>query len=244
MIPARVPLVPGRPFAGLVQAAGVHDLDEALELARLGFHSIGFPLRLPVHAPDLSETEAAVVIAALPERVTPVLITYEPDPAEILALCRALRVRHVQFHADPEPARSVEILSQLRQADPGLFLIKSLVVGREHESVLLAKIARLTPLVDAFIADSHDPTSGADGATGLTHDWQLSRRLIWASPKPVILAGGLTPDNVRQAVKTVRPAGVDAHTGLEGPDGRKDPELCRAFLADALAAMAGPGSGS
>jgi phosphoribosylanthranilate isomerase len=86
-------------------------------------------------------------------------------------------------------------------------------------------------VVDAFITDTYDPTTGRSGATGKTHAWGVSRRLVELSPKPVILAGGLTPENVRAAVLAVRPAGVDVHTGVEGPDGRKAPRLVEHFVA-------------
>jgi len=91
--------------------------------------------------------------------------------------------------------------------------------------------------VDAFITDTYDPATGACGATGRTHDWSVSRKLVELSSRPVLLAGGLTPDNIRQAIGQVRPAGVDAHTGVEGPDGRKDPALVRRFVAEARAAF-------
>jgi len=92
--------------------------------------------------------------------------------------------------------------------------------------------------VDAFITDTFDPATGASGATGKTHDWTVSRRLVERSPKPVILAGGLTPGNVRNAIRKVRPAGVDVHTGVEGSDGRKRRDLVRTFVAEARAGFA------
>ncbi|MFW5837260.1 MAG: phosphoribosylanthranilate isomerase, partial [Desulfovibrionaceae bacterium] len=85
----------------------------------------------------------------------------------------------------------------------------------------------------AFITDTFDPATGASGATGLTHDWSVSRRLVELSPRPVILAGGLGPDNVAAAVRAVRPAGVDAHTGLEDASGAKVYEKMRDFADQA-----------
>ena len=67
----------------------------------------------------------------------------------------------------------------------------------------------------------------------MTHDWEVSRRLVEYSPKPIILAGGLDPDNVRDAILQVGPAGVDAHTGVEGADGRKSHALVTRFVAAA-----------
>ena len=114
--------------------------------------------------------------------------------------------------------------------------MKSLVVGRTPLSDLEADVERLSPFVDAFIADTFDPATGASGATGRTHDWSVSRRLVELSRRPVILAGGLTPDNVAEAI---RPAGVDSHTGVEDSAGRKDREKVSRFVAEAKNALGG-----
>ena len=86
---------------------------------------------------------------------------------------------------------------------------------------------------DGFLTDTYVPGTGAAGAIGRTHDWALSRRLVELSPRPLILAGGLTPANVREAVAVVQPAGVDAHTGVEDASGRKDRAKLLAFVAEA-----------
>ncbi len=85
-------------------------------------------------------------------------------------------------------------------------------------------------LVNAYITDTFDPATGATGATGKVHDWAVSHDLVALSPKPVIVAGGLTPNNVAAAIAATLAAGVDVHTGVEGPDGRKQADLVRAFL--------------
>ncbi|WP_461209224.1 phosphoribosylanthranilate isomerase [Desulfocurvus sp. DL9XJH121] len=225
----------------LVQVAGVHDADEALALARLGVDSVGLPLRLAVHAPDCTEAEAARIVAALPPGVLGVCITYARDPAEVDELCTALGAGGVQIHADPP----LPALAELRRRRPDLYLIKSVIVppdpGPRARRELEARALALAPHCDALLTDTADPASAATGATGLTHDWEVSRRLAEISPRPLILAGGLNPGNIREAILTVRPAGVDAHTGLEGPDGRKDPRLVAAFVARAREAFASLG---
>jgi phosphoribosylanthranilate isomerase len=214
-----------------VQVAGVRGLEEALMLRECGADLLGFPLRLPVHAPDLTEPEARDVIAAAGSEAC-VLITYEDDPVRLVELCRFLNVSAVQLHADV-PA---DTLARIRAKAP-LAIIKSYVVGRENVSP--ADFARAyAPVCDAFITDTFDPATGASGATGRIHDWAVSAELVRHSPRPVILAGGLNPANVRQAILAVRPAAVDVHTGVEAPDGSKDPELVHAFVQAARAAFA------
>jgi phosphoribosylanthranilate isomerase len=158
-----------------------------------------------------------------------VLITYLNEGAAISEFCAALGARIVQLHGD---ITAVE-LRRLREIDPALSVVKSLVVGLHPGHVLDRMVQELSPYVDAFITDTYAPDTGASGATGRMHDWAVSRRLVALSPKPLILAGGLTPANVRQAILAVRPAGVDVHTGVEDATGRKTRENVLAFVAEA-----------
>lgn len=211
---------------GMVQVAGVRCLDEGRMLLDCGVDLLGFPLRLPVHAPDTSEAQARLLIRDLGARSC-VLITYEDDPGRLIDLCRFLGVRTVQVHADVAP----DVLAWIKVCH-SLRIIKSYVVGREALGPEEFSAA-YAPVCDAFITDTFDPGTGASGATGRTHDWLVSARLVRASLRPVILAGGLTPANVAEAIRVVQPAAVDAHTGLEAADGSKDQELVQAFVREA-----------
>lgn len=218
----------------IIQIAGIHDMEEARLLMQAGVEYLGFPLRLPVNQEDLTEDEAARLIRQLPADVFPVLITYQDRADDILAFCRQLGAGIIQLHG---PIAVAE-LQKLHQAAPDLQVFKSLVVRAGNTDELERMVRETAPWVAAYITDTFDPATGAEGATGKTHDWRISRRLVEISPRPVILAGGLKPDNVREAVLQVRPAGVDAHTGVEGADGRKDPEKTRRFVVEAQAAFA------
>lgn len=236
----------GMPLHALIQAAGVHSIAEAMLVVQSGIPCIGLPLRLPVHREDLSEAEAVEVcrmLDALPQEkggpACPVCITYLHDAATIRDFVMQLGVSHVQLHGNISTAE----LAALRAEIPSLYIIKSLVIkkdssGQDNRGQLLKIIRDTAAIVDAYITDTHDPSTGADGATGKTHDWSISRMLVNESPLPVILAGGLTPDNVHEAIMQVRPAGVDAHTGLENAEGMKDATLCRRFVSEALVAFA------
>jgi len=198
-------------------------------LCAAGFDWLGIPLRLPVHTEDVNDDEAKTIFSGLPGTRAGILITYLDRSAEIAALCRKLGVKHVQLHG----AIAREELQRLRQTAADLFVLKSLVVRSGNESHLARTIDQLSPWVDGFITDTFDPRTGAEGATGMTHDWDTSRHLVDLSPLPVILAGGLTPQNVRSAILHVRPAGVDTHTGIEAPDGRKSQAAAARFVREA-----------
>jgi phosphoribosylanthranilate isomerase len=222
---------------GAVQIAGIADEDEARLLVDCGVDFLGFPFRLAFHREDCSEDEAARIVAVLPEPVEAVLITYLAEPREVAALARTLGVRWVQLHGNIEP----EQVAALRGIAPQLSLAKSLIVHGSDAAGLRAAVGHYAPLVEAFVTDSFDPATGATGATGKTHDWTVSAELASHSPRPLVLAGGLTPRNVRSAILAVGPAAVDAHTGVEGPDGRKSRALVSRFVAEARAGFAATG---
>ena len=214
-----------------IHVAGVIDAAEARLLIDCGVRHVGFPLALDFHEEDLRVPEAAGIVADLAGLATFFLITYLDTARAIVELCRALRVATVQLHGPID----VGELDKLRREWPALSVIKSLIVRGDNLEALADEAACLAPFVDTFITDTFDPATGACGATGKTHDWTISRRLVDRCPRPVILAGGLDPDNVRAAISAVRPAGVDVHTGVEGPDGRKQRRLVERFVAEASA---------
>ena len=217
----------------IVQVAGIRNAAEARLLIECGVDWLGFPLRLPVHEEDISDADAARVIAGIAPPARAVLITYLDEADAIASLADVLGISIVQLHGDV--ARGT--LERLRAARPDLAIVKSLVVGRKDAAALESDVRQFSPLVDAFITDTFDPATGASGATGRTHDWSISRRLVELSPRPVILAGGLTPENVAESIRTVRPAGVDSHTGVEDASGGKSPEKVARFVAEARRAF-------
>jgi phosphoribosylanthranilate isomerase len=213
----------------LIQVAGIIDSEEAEMLMNLGVDYLGFPLRLPVNKDDLSEEEAVKVIKNIVLPHKPVLITYLDKAPEIIEFCDKLNVNIVQLHGHI----LIEELKKLKTSRPDIEIIKSLVVYQDNYSELNSIVQNLSEWVDLFITDTFDPATGASGATGKTHDWKISSRLVEVSPKPVILAGGLNPSNVRQAILQIKPAGIDVHTGVESANGRKDYILVQNFVREA-----------
>jgi len=197
-------------------------------LLEAGVDWVGYPLRLPVNKEDISEAMAAEIIGDTSTERS-VLITYLATATEILELARYLQVKKVQLHGEIK----VKELEKLRNSQPDLKIIKSLVVGLLSASEISETIHYTYPYVDYYITDTYNPQTGASGATGLTHDWRISREIVEVSPRPVILAGGLTAENVAEAVAAVRPFGVDVHTGVENEKGEKSPALVKKFVKNA-----------
>ena len=213
----------------LIQIAGVIDKEEAKLLMKLGVDYLGFPLRLPVNKEDLTEDEAVEVIKTITPPHQSVLITYLNMAEEIISFCDKLNVKIVQLHGDI----SFDELVNTKTIRPDLEIIKSLVVASDNYDKLVKIVETFSPWVDAFITDTFDPVTGAEGATGKTHDWSISKKLVELSPKPVIIAGGLNHKNVKQAILEIKPAGVDVHTGVELANGRKSAELVKALVREA-----------
>jgi phosphoribosylanthranilate isomerase len=218
----------------LIQIAGIKDREEAELLIDCGVDRLGFPLRIPSHDEDLTETAAAGILRDCDLHSRAVLITYLNKARDIAGLCRRLGTSIVQIHGDISPAE----LQELKMLAPELIRIKSLIVRPDNIAAPASDAAKFEADVDGFIVDTYDPATGACGATGKIHDWKTSRALVDVTDKPVMLAGGLTSQNVRKAIIEVRPGGVDAHTGVEDAHGRKSRPLVEAFVSEAREAFA------
>lgn len=215
-----------------IQVAGIKGLAEAQMLLQAGVDILGFPLALPVHKADLSETQTANLIQELGKPAQCLLITYLDNAIDAQRLAQSIGVQKIQLHG------SIPRVELQKLKDHNFYLIKSLVVKPEGNwDEISEMIQEFAEVVDAFIIDTFDPTTGASGATGKTQDWNISKKIVGQSPKPVILAGGLNPSNVYEAITQVRPAAVDVHTGIEGVDGSKDPIATQQFVAEAKRAF-------
>ncbi|THV42249.1 phosphoribosylanthranilate isomerase [Glycomyces buryatensis] len=219
---------------GLIQVAGIIDQAEADLIIEEGADWLGFALRLPKKNEDLSEADAAAIVKAIQPEHKGVIITYLTDADEIKGFCTDMGVGAIQLHGDVTP----EQLRRLRTIAPDLYVLKSLVVKSDNIDELSKIVESSSEWVDMFITDSFNPATGAKGATGLLHDWNVSAELVRISPRPLMMAGGLNPDNVADAIEQVRPAAVDAHTGLEDSTGRKDRLKVRKFVQEARRAFA------
>jgi phosphoribosylanthranilate isomerase len=203
-----------------VKICGITTPADALAAAEAGADAIG--LVFAESPRRVTPAQAAAILAALPPFVTPVALFVNESPARIQALCSGLGIRTVQIHGEEPPA----VAEQLRD----LCVVKAFRIGTEADLDAIAGYPAAGYLLDARVP-------GARGGTGATFDWQLLRGRVWS--RPILLAGGLTPANVAEAVRLVRPYGVDTSSGVERAPGVKDPARVRAFVAAARAAEEG-----
>ena len=220
-------------FNQFIQVAGVIDQQEADMLIGCGVNFLGFPLRLPVNKEDLTEDGVKEIIHNLSPPHYGIVISYSSTAEEAMELCTKVGVNIIQLHGPI----TIEELVKLKSLKPEIQIIKSLVINNDNVLQLLNIMSRLEIYVDAFITDTYDPKTGASGATGKTHDWEISKKFVELSSKPVVLAGGLNPENVYDAIIKVKPAGVDVHTGVENQLGRKEKILVTKFMKQSLKAF-------
>ncbi|PWB12997.1 N-(5'-phosphoribosyl)anthranilate isomerase [Acinetobacter sp. AM] len=213
----------------IIQIAGIKDAEEAKMLIEEGVDWLGFPLRLPSGLDDISEMNAKKIISELPENNKGILISYLTNADEIIEFCDYLGVHGVQVHGDI----SLSEMIKLRKNAKKLFILKSLVVKENNFDELLEIIDQMSPYVDMFITDTFDPKTGAKGATGKTHDWNVSKKISEYAKKPLMMAGGLSNENVSDAINFVRPHSIDAHSLVEDESGRKSREKIKLFVQKA-----------
>ena len=210
-----------------VKICGITSLAEAQLVARCGADAIGFLVGQRHRAADfLAPDTAREIVLKLPPFITPVLVTHFENPEEVLSIAEKIPCPVLQLHSDLTPAA----LKKMRD-----LLSPKKIIGKvsvQGESAL-TRAREIEGVVDAIILDSIDPSTGRVGGTGLVHDWSLSSRIVTASKVPVILAGGLKPENVGEAVRRVRPWAVDVNSGVEDIDRRKDEERVRRFIESA-----------
>ena len=197
-----------------VKICGITSPRDAASAAAAGADAIG--LVFADSPRRVSPAQAAAILADLPPFVTPVALFVDDSPDRIRRICRPLHIRTVQLHGDEPPAAAEQL--------GGFCVIKAFRVGTEADLAAMTGYPSDACLLDSCVA-------GRAGGTGVAFDWQLAAKA--SRQRPLILAGGLNPENVAEAVRVVRPYAVDVSSGVETAPGRKDLRRMEAFVAAA-----------
>jgi phosphoribosylanthranilate isomerase len=198
-----------------VKICGITSVADALMAARAGANAIGLNFYRP--SPRFVEIALArEIVQSLPPYVDPVGVFVDSNASEIRRLAQELGLRTLQVHGDITP----QLVNELRE-----FSVVPAFALAEDKSVevvlgFVRTCERLGRTPNAVLADAH--RTGMYGGTGQVAPWRVARLLVERCPVPVALAGGLTPKNVTEAVRQVRPWGVDVATGVEVAPGRKE----------------------
>ena len=201
-----------------VKICGIRRPEDAQLAVALGADALGF-IFWPQSPRFIDPRDAEPIAAELPPFVATVGVFVDQPAAYVADVARGLKLTAVQLHGHEQ----IEDYQQLPQR-----LIKAVAVGGETDAA--RAIDALAPEVTVLL-DAHDPVRR--GGTGRTIDWSAAARC--AAARPVILSGGLTADNVGDAIETVRPYAIDVSSGVEARPGVKDAARMRALFG-ALAA--------
>src|SRR5690349_16531666 len=197
-----------------VKICGITNLADARRACALGANYLGFNFyrESPRY---ISPSNAAKIAQRLPKTVAVVGVFVNEDDDRVLEIARAVRLDFVQLHGDETPRSVAQLSRRVR-------VIKAL---RVKKSFRLAQLTRFK-CANAFLLDGFD--SRARGGTGKRFDWSVARRATRG--RRIFLAGGLTPANVAEASRTVKPFALDVCSGVEAKPGKKDGALLKAFM--------------
>lgn len=196
-----------------IKICGITNLEDALLAAALGAHALGF-IFYPPSPRKITPEAARDIIAQLPPLVLTVGVFVDEEAAVVQQLAAQVGLDWLQLHGheSPEYCRSL-----------GRRVIKGFRI-RDEDS--LSSLENYRSVAQAFLLDTYK--KGQIGWTGEVFDWHLARRA--QDYGPIILAGGLTSENVAQAIAAAQPQAVDVASGVEAAPGKKDPEKLRAFF--------------
>ncbi|MCW2365127.1 phosphoribosylanthranilate isomerase [Sphingobium sp. B7D2B] len=210
---------------------------------RAGADALGLVARMPSGPGPISDALIAEITAVVPPPVATFLLTSETTAEAISAHIRATNPSTVQIVSDIDPAES----EKLAMLEPHIRRVQVIHVEGPEALDLIPGYA---PHVHAFLLDSGRPNAKIAelGGTGRAHDWAISAAFVRSTDRPVFLAGGLSAANVADAIRQVRPFGLDLCSDVR-TDGQLDPEKLSAFVAavtqtDAAVASADTTDGS
>ena len=198
-----------------VKVCGITTVEDLETVVAAGVDAVGLIVDVDVETSrEISATKAVELSRATPPFVTTVLVTMPDTPEATVDLASRVQPDVLQVHGPQTPG--------------DLAYLSAKVHGDVIKAVSPADAVRYDTVADALLVDSLDD-AGA-GGTGETHDWERTRELVESLESPVVLAGGLTVDNVADAVATVGPFAVDVASGVEAEPGRKDSDAVAAFV--------------
>jgi len=207
-----------------VKICGNKRVEDALQAVRLGADAIGLLVGQEHASRDfITPALAASIARQLPPFCAIVLATHINSVKEVLQLANFIGVNALQLHGDSTPEDIIQIKKKL----PYLKIIKSLHII-DDTSIEIGK--KFIGVADAILLDTFDKATRQIGGTGKIHNWKISKKIVEEYNIPIILAGGLTSDNVSDAIKFVRPYGVDVNTGTKGKNGFKDYRKMELFI--------------
>jgi phosphoribosylanthranilate isomerase len=212
-----------------VKICGTTNVEDALLAVELGADALGFVFAKSKRR--VTPSQVAAILPRLPKHVERIGVVYSRDAAEIAAIAEEAGLTGVQLHGGVDLPLVQELRKRLGEK---VAMIQTLhwVVGTDSSQRVSEELREIaaTKMIDRVLVDSR--VGNAGGGTGISFDWKAARSVLHQSGKDlkIIVAGGLRPGNVAEAIQELRPWGVDVASGVEASPGRKDPDKLAAFL--------------
>jgi phosphoribosylanthranilate isomerase len=207
-----------------VKICGITREEDLTVAVAAGADAVGFLVGVPSSPRNLTLERAEMLLRQVPVFVDSVVVTTSQSIDWLVEICEELKPKAIQIHGK----KNLDA-SELRERIKDARLIKTVYVT---EDALNETVTEELKTFDAVLLDSF--TKGQYGGTARVHDWTLSRQIKEVvAPLPVILAGGLKPENVKEAILTVQPYAVDVASGVELQPAIKDHEKIRVFVENA-----------
>lgn len=203
-----------------VKMCGTTSARDAMAAVEAGVDALGF-IFVKKSPRYISPDDAASIIDILPPFVTKVGVFVDSRPKDIIETITYCGLNQVQLHGNENPQKCMEI----RRANQIFSICKAFRVGVEAPPI---DFSAYSPVVDSVLLDTY--VKGQEGGTGETFDWDLIARL--KLDRPLILAGGLSAENVREAIQSVAPYAVDVNSGIEVAPGIKDHKKLTTLLQE------------
>ncbi|MFB6103632.1 MAG: hypothetical protein ABEJ57_00915 [Halobacteriaceae archaeon] len=216
----------------LVQIYSLTHPDDVAACVEAGVDHIGVVAGDQALPAAVSNARARTLFEAIPATCRSVALTVATDVEAIIDYARALEPDILHLSSAPERV-PVPAMQTLRARLPDIELMKAIDVTAE---TAVATAERFAPVSDWLLLDTVTDAVEGVGASGETHDWTVSRHIVDTVDVPVILAGGLSPENVAEAIRAVDPAGVDSYTHTSRTETRKDHDRVAAFVDNARVA--------
>ena len=202
-------------------------IEEAQMCLNAGADIIGILVGKKHTSNDFVDKETAKeIVEYVGGRCDTALVTHLKNADEIIKLTEFIGNNIIQLHSDIDETEVEKIVNKL----PNIKLVRLIHVT--SDGTICTNYTNMK-YVDYYLLDSFNLKTNQVGGTGLTHDWNKSNELIKKLNKPTFLAGGLTPENVKDAIKIAEPYGVDVNSGCKNEIGKKDAEKVRLFVLNA-----------
>lgn len=212
-----------------IQMAGITNAADALMCANLGVNIIGLLVGQKHESNEFISKELAKQIKdTLPKNIKTTLITHLENAKEIIEIAKFIDVDFIQLHSYIKESEVEKIKNTL----PDKQLIRLIHITEDGK--ILNNISKMK-YVDIYFTDSINKATNQVGGTGLTHSLETDKQLVETLNRPVIIAGGLTPENVAAAIKFCHPWGVDINSGCRGANGGRDKDKVKTFVQNSRA---------